>query len=106
MRPCTELKPWPPLTKYAVVFEEQPMPESFTMFCGSIEISQHASTIAAVIESWPQPAHSVDSTPSYSRRVSPRAFFGRDGCATRGLAMKVMSRSQRRVTVASAGGAL
>ena len=36
MRPCTELKPWPPLTKYAVVFDEQPMPESFTRFCGSM----------------------------------------------------------------------
>src|SRR5580658_1824243 len=64
MRPCTELKPWPPETKYAVVFDEQPIPESFTMFCGSIDSPQLASTIAAVIESWPQPAHSVDSAPS------------------------------------------
>jgi hypothetical protein len=64
MRPCTELKPWPPLTKYAVVLEEQPMPDSFTMFCGSIARAQLASTMAAVIESWPQPAHSVDSAPS------------------------------------------
>ena len=29
MRPCTELKPCAPLTKYAVVFDEQPMPDSF-----------------------------------------------------------------------------
>ena len=40
------------------------MPDSFTMFCGSIASSQQASTIAAVIESWPQPAHSVESAPS------------------------------------------
>src|SRR6185295_1554967 len=63
MRPCTELKPWPPLTKYAVVFDEQPMPDSFTRFCGWIASSQHASTMAAVMESCPQPAHSVESEP-------------------------------------------
>ena len=40
------------------------MPDSFTMFCGSIARPQLASTMAAVIESWPQPAHSVDSAPS------------------------------------------
>ena len=34
------------------------------MFCGSMASPQHASTIAAVIESWPQPAHSVDIAPS------------------------------------------
>ncbi len=61
MRPCTELKPCPPLTKYAVVFDEQPMPDSFTRFCGCRSMPQAASTIAAVMESWPQPAHSVDS---------------------------------------------
>jgi hypothetical protein len=31
--------------------EEQPIPESFTMFCGSIASPQLASTIAAVMES-------------------------------------------------------
>src|SRR6185436_9093740 len=64
MRPCTELKPWPPETKYAVVFDEQPMPDSFTMFCGSMSRPHDASMSAAVIESWPQPAHSVDRPPS------------------------------------------
>src|SRR5688572_9442823 len=64
MRPCTELNPWPPLTKYAVVFDEQPIPDSFTMFCGSMSMPQEASIIAAVIESWPQPAHNVDRPPS------------------------------------------
>src|SRR5579863_1586824 len=57
MRPCTELKPWPPLTKYAVVFEEQPIPESLIRFFGSMASAQQASTMAAVTESWPQPAH-------------------------------------------------
>jgi hypothetical protein len=64
MRPCTELKPCPPLTKYAVVLDEQPMPESFTMFCGSMSRPQVASVMAAVMESWPQPAHNVDKPPS------------------------------------------
>src|SRR5215469_8357991 len=64
MRPCTELKPWPPLTKYAVVLDEQPMPDSFTTFCGSSDSAQLASTIAAVMESCPQPAQSVESAPS------------------------------------------
>src|SRR6185312_1756791 len=90
MRPWTELNPWPPLTKYAVVFEEQPMPESFTTFCGSSDSSQAASTIAAVIESWPHPAHRVDSAPSYCRRVNPSAFLGREGWATLGFARNVM----------------
>ncbi len=40
------------------------MPESFTTFCGSSDSPQIASVIDAVIESWPQPAHSVDSAPS------------------------------------------
>ncbi len=64
MRPCTELNPCPPLTKYAVVLDEQPMPESFTRFCGSTDRPQQASMMAAVMESWPQPAHSVESAPS------------------------------------------
>src|SRR5262249_38463571 len=64
MRPWTELKPCPPLTKYAVVFDEHPMPQSFTRFRGSTDSSHVASTIAAVMESWPQPAHNVDNAPS------------------------------------------
>ncbi len=39
MRPWTELKPCEPLTKYAGVFDEQPMPESFAILCGGIESS-------------------------------------------------------------------
>ncbi len=64
MRPCTALNPCAPETKYAVVFDEQPMPESFTTLCGGIESSKQACTIAAVTESWPQPAQSVDMLPS------------------------------------------
>ena len=40
------------------------MPESFATRCGSISSSQHAWMIAAEIESWPQPAHSVEILPS------------------------------------------
>jgi hypothetical protein len=40
------------------------MPESFATRCGSIESSKQASMIDAEIESWPQPAHSVDTAPS------------------------------------------
>src|SRR5690606_25826076 len=90
MRPCTELKPWPPLTKYAVVLDEQPMPDNFTSCSGRIDICQQASTSAAVMESCPQPAHNVDIPPSYSRRVNPNSVLGRPGCATFGLAMKLM----------------
>jgi hypothetical protein len=58
------LKPWPPLTKYAVVFDEQPMPDNLTSCSGRIDICHTASMIAAVTESWPQPAHNVDMPPS------------------------------------------
>src|SRR5882762_1555388 len=87
MRPCTELKPCEPDTKYAVVFEEQPMPDNFTSCSGFIDRPQQASTMAAVTESWPHPAHSVDMLPSYWRRVSPNSFVGSDGWATLGLLM-------------------
>ncbi|MEJ0006979.1 MAG: hypothetical protein WDM77_11580 [Steroidobacteraceae bacterium] len=50
--------------KIAVVLEEQPMPDSFTTFCGSSDSPQQASTMAAVMESCPHPAHSVESAPS------------------------------------------
>ena len=64
IRPWTPLKPCAPLTKYAVVFDEQPMPDSLTRFSGLSDRPQTASVIAAVIESWPQPAQSVDMPPS------------------------------------------
>ncbi len=40
------------------------MPLSFAIMCGSIESSHNARVMAAVMESWPQPAHSVDIAPS------------------------------------------
>ena len=40
------------------------MPEIFATRCGSIASSKQAWMIAPVIESWPQPAHSVDTVPS------------------------------------------
>ncbi len=64
MRPCTALNPCPPLTKYAVVFDEQPIPESFTTLWGGSASSQQASISAAVMESCPQPAQSVEFAPS------------------------------------------
>ena len=64
IRPCTELNPWEFDKKYAGDFDEQPIPESFATLCGWMFISQHASTIAALIESCPQPAHSVLNEPS------------------------------------------
>ena len=35
------------------------MPDSLATWCGGIDRSQNAWMIAAVIESWPQPAQSV-----------------------------------------------
>ena len=64
MRPCTELNPCDWLTKYAGVFDEQPMPLIFASMCGSTSSSKTAWMIAAVTESWPQPAHKVDTVPS------------------------------------------
>jgi hypothetical protein len=58
------LNPCAPLTKYVGVFEEHPMPLIFASMCGAIDSSQHARMIAAVTESCPQPAHSVDIDPS------------------------------------------
>ena len=40
------------------------MPLSLAILCGSVESSQNARVMAAVMESWPQPAHSVDMVPS------------------------------------------
>ena len=64
MRPCTELKPCDCLMKYAVVFDEQPMPLIFAARCGGSSSSQNAWMIAAVTESCPHPAHSVLIAPS------------------------------------------
>ena len=64
MRPWAELKPCAPETKYVGVLEEQPMPESLATMCGGVSSSQKARTMAAVIESCPQPAQSVDMLPS------------------------------------------
>src|ERR1700735_3240485 len=93
MRPCTELNPCEPLTKYAVVFDEHPMPDSLTSCSGRIERPQQASTIDAVTESWPHPAHKVDMLPSYWRRVMPSVLVGSEGCATLGLLMYDMGDS-------------
>ncbi len=40
------------------------MPLIFAARCGGTSSSQKACTMAAVIESCPQPAHSVDMAPS------------------------------------------
>ncbi len=64
IRPCTLLKPCPAPRKYVGVFDEQPMPDSFATRCGAIASSKNAWMIAAEIESWPQPAHSVETAPS------------------------------------------
>src|SRR5436309_11473754 len=90
MRPCTPLNPCDCLRKYAVVFDEQPMPLIFAARCGGRSSSQSTWTSAAVTESCPQPAHSVDIAPSYSRFVSPSAFFGSDGWRTGGLVIDVI----------------
>src|SRR5262245_15696069 len=77
MRPWTALKPQALLRKYAVVFDEQPMPLIFATLYGFIPSSHSAWISAAVIASWPQPLHSVEATPSYSLRVSPSGLvFG------------------------------
>ena len=46
------------------VLDEQPIPESFAIMWGGIDISAQAWMIAALIESCPQPAHRVDIVPS------------------------------------------
>ena len=43
-----------------MVFDEQPIPDSFTSWSGRRLRPHNASMIEAVTESWPQPAHSVD----------------------------------------------
>ena len=64
MRPCTLLNPCELPRKYVGVFDEQPMPDSFATRCGAMSSSKNAWMIAAEIESWPQPAHSVEIAPS------------------------------------------
>src|SRR3984893_1995176 len=104
MRPCTELNPCEPPTKYAVVFDEQPMPDSFTSCSGRSASPQQASMIEAVTESWPHPAHKVDMLPSYWRRVIPNELVGSDGSATLGLLMyDMVELVQARGTAVSRG---
>ena len=64
IRPCTPFKPCASRRKYAGVFDEQPIPDSFATLYGEIERSQNAWVIAAVIESCPHPAQSVVIAPS------------------------------------------
>ena len=40
------------------------MPESLAIRCGATGSVKQASMIAALIESWPQPAQSVEMAPS------------------------------------------
>ncbi len=40
------------------------MPESLAIRCGGNDNSKQAWMIAALIESWPQPAHNVETEPS------------------------------------------
>ena len=40
------------------------MPESFAILWGSMESSWQALTMAPLMESWPQPAQSVEIDPS------------------------------------------
>ena len=40
------------------------MPESLAMRCGGSSSSKQAWMMAALIELWPQPAHSVETAPS------------------------------------------
>ena len=65
MRPCTPLKPCDCARKYAVVFDEQPMPLIFaTAMRRQSRAPRTPATSAAVTESCPHPAHSVDIAPS------------------------------------------
>src|SRR3954469_8479264 len=64
IRPCTELNPCDLSRKYVGVLDEQPMPESFATRCGWIDSFQQAWMIAALMESCPQPAQSVEIAPS------------------------------------------
>ena len=64
MRPWTPLKPCASFRKYVGVLPLHPIPEVLATSCGAISSSQKASMIAAVIESCPHPAHSVDIVPS------------------------------------------
>src|SRR5208282_2164100 len=77
MRPCTALKLWERLMKYAGLFEEQPMPLGLMTNSGSTPISYMASMMRSEIALWPQPAQSVVFPPLYSITVRPMRFvFG------------------------------
>src|SRR5437879_9092484 len=77
MRPCTALKLWERLMKYAGALEEQPIPLGFMTRSGDTPISYMASMMRSEIALCPQPAHSVVLPPLYSEIDSPmRLVFG------------------------------
>src|SRR5579883_561418 len=77
IRPCTLLKLGDRLMKYAGLFDEHPIPESFATRVGSTPISNIASIIRSEIALCPQPAHKVVFPPLYSTTVRPMLFvFG------------------------------
>ena len=51
-------------TDAEIVNEHGPIPEIFANRCGGSDSSAHAWTMAALTESCPHPAHSVDIAPS------------------------------------------
>src|SRR5258708_36960710 len=62
--PCTELKPCDCFMKYAVVFDEHPIPLIFAARCGGISSSQNPLIRAPRPECVPHPATRVRSAPS------------------------------------------
>ena len=63
MRPCTELKPWAALRKYAGLLLEQPMPDSLMTSVGWMPSSKNESMMRSVMALCPQPAQSVVFAP-------------------------------------------
>jgi hypothetical protein len=64
------------------------MPESLATRCGSMSSSKQAWMIAALIESWPQPAHSVEIAPFVvAAREAERVLRQRRVMQLWGLAM-------------------
>jgi hypothetical protein len=64
IRPCTPLNPWAEERKYAGVFPLHPIPLSLATRWGGMSSWKNASMMAAVTESCPHPAQSVDMAPS------------------------------------------
>ena len=63
IRPCTALKACARLMKYAGVFDEHPMPDSFATRSGWMPSSYIASRRRSLIALCPQPAQRVDLPP-------------------------------------------